>query len=730
MSDRPPVIRDCFRARKGLCVEGDAHVDGDLTVTGDVFFDANGLILAEGEICQLSACRIYSANDFGDPLSAADHTIFEQELTVLGDTTTYVIHAKDDITGDQDLVISGYSTLGDDTRVSGTLVVQDDVHFHKNLIVDGNVTFNADNVDGSNIIYLGDENTDNVVFRADVDSDIVPDNDLTYMLGSSTQRWHTLHVSDISAAGDVHITGDLTVDGNAWLSAGVTGVINIGDNSDDSVTINADVASDILPDQDLQYNLGDETKRWKDVHVQTLYWSGGDTTQLNQVVTNTQTNSATQDQVNTAVESNSSKWFEPVVDVMTRSATQITTPSLPTGDTHDFNPSHLETAAWYDMSDTNTLIMSTSSTPSVSAVLDKSGNNHTLSQDTLIECPAVSTINGLTGLLFDGVDDVLQTTPNATTPLGTQGQPLGDLTVFVMYRVEDNTVNGFLIHQGGGQYLVVRGPWGNNVCSFDVGQSGTNKTRVTVPGWSSPGEIMIASFTVKQGGLQQIWRDGVSVGSDNTAHNPNVGDRFSLGGVESYTTDQHCTIGEVIIFNEELDELTRTRVEGYLAHKWGTSITLAETGYGDDNLQPHPFRSTTPKLSSYEYQPEFFPMQTNISVGDSVWEDVNYDHAMVLPYDTRVKRVMLRCSASQGSEIKLSMHSNRDETDPNTIDYKFFPRDPIEIQTQTFSTNNEPRVYTFTPGASAGAGKTFGMSVSADHVINHVNASIVLEYLI
>jgi hypothetical protein len=52
----------------------------------------------------------------------------------------------------------------------------------------------------------------------------------------------------VDVAGDLHVRGDIRVDGNAYLSAGVDGVINVGDSNTDSVRLAADVDTDIVPE--------------------------------------------------------------------------------------------------------------------------------------------------------------------------------------------------------------------------------------------------------------------------------------------------------------------------------------------------------------------------------------------------------------------------------------------------------------------------------------------------
>jgi hypothetical protein len=89
---------------------------------------------------------------------------------------------------------------------------------------------------------------------------------------------------------------------------------------------------------------------------------------------------------------------------------------------------------------------------------------------------------------------------------------------------------------------------------------------------------------------------------------------------------------------------------------------------------------------------------------------------------------VMRGAATQGATVNVSVYSNRDEIDPNTIEYKFFPLTPMETQAQTFTTNNEGRIFTFSDTSSANAGRTLGLSLSADRLIGHTNVTISVEY--
>ena len=66
--------------------------------------------------------------------------------------------------------------------------------------------------------------------------------------------------SDTYVDGNIHATGSITADGN----------ITLGDQDTDSVTINADINSDIIPDATDTYTLGTGLKRWNEMFVSDL----------------------------------------------------------------------------------------------------------------------------------------------------------------------------------------------------------------------------------------------------------------------------------------------------------------------------------------------------------------------------------------------------------------------------------------------------------------------------
>ena len=102
-----------------------------------------------------------------------------------------------------------------------TITTTSNVSVGGNLTVTGTTTFNG------GTLTLGDAATDNIVFGGEVDSSIIPDDDDTYDLGSTTQEWRNLFID-----------GTANID-SLVLGSGAT-VTSILD--EDGLTSNSDTA--------------------------------------------------------------------------------------------------------------------------------------------------------------------------------------------------------------------------------------------------------------------------------------------------------------------------------------------------------------------------------------------------------------------------------------------------------------------------------------------------------
>jgi hypothetical protein len=163
--------------------------------------------------------------------------------------------------------VDGDSLFRGDTVATGqirgaTLQVDGNANIDGNLTVDGSMIAGAFSpssitVSGAFVangtVDLGDTSADTVTITGRLDSSIVPDATATYNLGSSSLRFATAYVTDLDASGNVTIGGNIT----------------IGDATTDSININADLNSSLIPNTHNTFDIGSTTKYYRDVFATT-----------------------------------------------------------------------------------------------------------------------------------------------------------------------------------------------------------------------------------------------------------------------------------------------------------------------------------------------------------------------------------------------------------------------------------------------------------------------------
>ena len=85
-----------------------------------------------------------------------------------------------------------------------------------NLGVGGDLTVTGSSTFNGGTLTFGDSDSDNVVFGADINSDMIPNTDNTYHLGSSSKEWKNLYID-----GTAHID-TLDIDNNATINGTLT----------------------------------------------------------------------------------------------------------------------------------------------------------------------------------------------------------------------------------------------------------------------------------------------------------------------------------------------------------------------------------------------------------------------------------------------------------------------------------------------------------------------------
>jgi len=113
-----------------------------------------------------------------------------------------------------------------------------------------------------NVINISSLSTDSINFNNNVvstytaneDLEIRPNGNGKFVVGSASNK------TELNITGSLHSTGDIIFGADLVL----------GNDSNDSVNFEADVNSDIVPDQTNQYNLGSAEKSWQDLHSNLL----------------------------------------------------------------------------------------------------------------------------------------------------------------------------------------------------------------------------------------------------------------------------------------------------------------------------------------------------------------------------------------------------------------------------------------------------------------------------
>ena len=148
-----------------------------------------------------------------------------------------------------------------------------------NLIVDtlanlADVTITGNTI-SSTQQYLNLGTLDNVVYQnkavidsIDIQGNVISTNSSNANLEFRPNGTGTVEVhADMNVTGNIRATGNITADGD----------ITIGDANTDTIILNAEVASNIIPDADRTYNLGSDPgtggKEWNDIYVNNFFAS-------------------------------------------------------------------------------------------------------------------------------------------------------------------------------------------------------------------------------------------------------------------------------------------------------------------------------------------------------------------------------------------------------------------------------------------------------------------------
>ena len=162
------------------------------------------LSTADGATAEARAA-ILNLTDTGTSLSGAA-TVIVPALTktfIVKNGTAQTVTVKTS-SGTGIAIISGSTGH---VYCDGTNVVESQNYVAGNFGVGGNLTVTGTTTFNGGTVTLGDANTDNIVFGGEVDSNIIPDDDGTYDLGSSSKEWKDIYIDGVAYLDAINFNG-------------------------------------------------------------------------------------------------------------------------------------------------------------------------------------------------------------------------------------------------------------------------------------------------------------------------------------------------------------------------------------------------------------------------------------------------------------------------------------------------------------------------------------------
>lgn len=150
-----------------------------------------------------------------------------------------------------------------------------------NLVVDSTLTVGNFTVNGNTIssnlstITFSPSGGDPTIYHAklDIDDLRITGNTISTTVSNASIDIQPNGTGQINLQATTNVTGNLFVTGNVNATGNVTigGNITIGDNLTDTITINAAIKSDLIPENDNLYDLGSAGFRWRSLYANNFY---------------------------------------------------------------------------------------------------------------------------------------------------------------------------------------------------------------------------------------------------------------------------------------------------------------------------------------------------------------------------------------------------------------------------------------------------------------------------
>jgi len=209
---------------------GNVDIDGDLLVGDDLTLDSDAAVLGFGADTDVTLTHVADTGLLLNSTMALQFNDASQYINAPS-ATVLDINATDEIELNATAI-----------DINGAVDISGNLDVGGNLVVTGTTTFNG------GTLTLGDADSDNVVFGANVDSNIIPDDDDTYDLGSSSQQWKDLYVDGVAYVDAINFNGTAISATAAELNImdGVTATAAELNYSDTGSSVGTVVASKVV----------------------------------------------------------------------------------------------------------------------------------------------------------------------------------------------------------------------------------------------------------------------------------------------------------------------------------------------------------------------------------------------------------------------------------------------------------------------------------------------------
>jgi len=249
----------------GVGIEKNVNIGGNLNVTGESVLNSG--LLVNGETTLSGALGVGGNTLLGQNLQVLGNTSLQLELEVGGAANFYNdLNAYGPTYIFNSLYVEDQTTLGSNLTVFGTGYFEGEVFLNNLLTVNGSSIINGSLTVNSDSFFIGlstFSNTVDITGDLSVNSNLVASG-LSTFVGLSTFK------DDVYIDKNLYVKQDLKVQGTSEFVGSATfrgGVIGIGDSITDDIVIGGEFASDLIPTNDDQYNLGKENQQWKNLYL-------------------------------------------------------------------------------------------------------------------------------------------------------------------------------------------------------------------------------------------------------------------------------------------------------------------------------------------------------------------------------------------------------------------------------------------------------------------------------